>query len=145
MASAYLCRNADSSASSMRVKPSATGTVSGSAYCVRSVSGLSSEASRRSTGLITCRLNTSTSRCVSAPSSMYTSAVRTAGRSHCAMSCMHCAAESARWSNCPGRYSEANTTPSPSGSSSYTSSSCGSENTVARARANSAASSPSTS
>ena len=38
---------------------------------------------------------------------MYTSAVRTMGRSHWAISWMHWAAESARWSNCPGRYSVA--------------------------------------
>ena len=55
----------------------------------------------------------------------------TSGRSPWLMSCMHSLAESARWSNWPGRNSTANTAaPLASGSSKVAMSDCGSENTV---------------
>ena len=72
-----------------------------------------------------------TSSSDSAPSSMYTFALRTSGRSPWLISWMHSLAESARWSNWPGRYSTANTAaPFASGISSVAMSDCGSLNTV---------------
>ena len=71
-----------------------------------------------------------TSSAVRSPKSRYTRAALTSGLSPCDTSCTHCAAESARWSNWPGRYSTANTGPLCFGSPSYTLSRGGSENTV---------------
>ncbi len=73
-------------------------------------------------------------------------AERTSGRSFWLMSCTHSLADSARWSNWPGRYSTANTAaPSKGGSLSVTLSDCGSEKTVGTQAANVASSTPSTS
>ena len=62
------------------------------------------------------------------------------------MSWMHSLAESARWSNWPGRNSTANTAaPLASGSSKVAVSDCGSENTVGTQAANNSSVAPSTS
>ena len=103
------------------------------------------EASRRSTGLMTWCFTAAMSASVRSPSRMYTVAVRTSGRSTCSSSWMHWAAESARWSNCPGRYSAAKTAPVYSGSSRVTVSTIGSENTLGTAFSNRSASRFSTS
>ena len=76
------------------------------------------------------------------PESRQTLAVRTAGRSAMETSWMHSAQESARWSNCPGRYSMAKTA-SASGRLSRTASTWGSEKTTGRQRRMSVSSMPS--
>ena len=87
-----------------------------------------------------------TSSLESAPSSTYTVALRTSGRAPWLISWMHSLALSARWSNWPGRYSTANTTPPrASGISNVATSDCGSLNTVGTQRANSSSEMPSTS
>ena len=102
-------RRASSAAASMEVKPSTVRTVVGMSYSIRRVSGSSRDASRLSTGLMTYFLTASTCSAVSSPSRTYTRAVRTVGRSPWDKIWMHWAAESARWSYWPGRYSTANT------------------------------------
>ena len=63
------------------------------------VAGNSKEASRLSTGLMTCFLIAAISASVRVPYNAYTLAVRMMGRSCWEMIWMHWAAESARWSN----------------------------------------------
>ena len=87
-----------------------------------------------------------TSSSASGPSSRYTFALRTSGRSPWLISWMHSLAESARWSNCPGRYSTANTAaPSAAGISKAATSDCGSLNTVGTHCSNNSSEMPSTS
>ena len=80
------------------------------------------------------------------PSSRYTVALRTSGRSPWLISWMHSLAESARWSNCPGRYSTANiAAPRASGISNVATSDWGSLNTVGTHCSNSSSEMPSAS
>ena len=91
-------------------------------------------------------MTAATSSSDSAPCSIYTFALRTSGRSPWLISWMHSLAESARWSNWPGRYSTANTTaPAASGISKDATSDCGSLNTVGTHCAKSSSEMPSTS
>ncbi len=109
MASPRSAMNAARPAVSSSQKPSIVSTGSGSGNSCASVATGSSDASRASTGLMTYFFTVAMSSSESAPSSTYTLALRTSGRSPWLMSWMHWLAESARWSNCPGSASTANT------------------------------------
>ena len=104
-------------------------------------------ASRLSTGLMRYSLIFWNSASEISPRTPMTLAARTAGRSPWVSSWTHWAAESARWSYWPGRYSVANTRNSPGSrkSSGYTWSRLGSERMVLTAASNCSWVRPSTS
>ena len=82
---------------------------------ISSDSGLSIDASRLSTEFMRYAFAAAISASESFPLKTYTRAHATFGRLNATI-CTHCSAESARWSNCPGRYSIANAfSPSASG------------------------------
>ena len=100
--------NSFNCASAISMKPSKIRTSFGSSNCVTSVSGLSMPVSLESTGLIQWAFTASNSSSVISPSITYVVAVRITGSSSSRMHCTHCTAESALWSNCPGKYSTEN-------------------------------------
>ena len=105
-------RNFSIAVLSISLKPSTVLTSSGTGCSITSVVGLSKLASRASTGFITYFLTASNSLSDTSPVSTYTFALRTNGRSFCVRIEIHSSALAARWSNCPGKYSTANTFPS---------------------------------
>ena len=116
-------------------KPAKIFTSSGSSKTVTKVSGFTISVSLESTGLMQKALMEASSSGVTPPSITYTIAVRITGSSEEFKNCTHCTAESALWSNCPGRYSTPNTA-APSAASKlslYKTSTGGSLNTVLHA------------
>ena len=135
MASSMPWSNSSSCPASMSRKPSSTGMSPGASSCICRLWGRADDASRDSTGLMTYFLMLSTSAPVSSPCSTYTLAQRTVGLSPAVINWMHCWAESARWSNWPGRASTAKLRASRGRVNVWSySSSWGSENTVSTAR-----------
>ena len=132
---------------SQLVNPVTRATSAGTSAFISRLSGFSMEASRLSTGLIRYCLTLSNSSADTLPKRPITLAVATAGRSPWVSSCTHWAAESARWSYWPGRYSMANTWYSSGRrkSSPYTASILGSDKMVRAAAANCSCDSPETS
>ena len=119
----------------MEEKPSRILTSSGSSKTAASVSGISAAASLESTGLMQKALTASACSFVRVPWITYVVAVRITGSSFSFKSFTHCSAESALWSNWPGRYStEKTVSPAPQRKvPSNTSSRGGSEKIVANA------------
>ena len=113
-------------------KPSNTVMSAGSSNFCTSVSGITSSVSLESTGLMQYAFILSKSLSEIFPSRTYVVAERITGSSLSLRSFTHCSAESALWSNCPGRYSTENTfpEPAPGNVSSYKSSTGGSAKTV---------------
>ena len=94
--------------SSIFINPTILAT-SGGVFDARSrVLGFSNDASLLSTAFIRYFFILSTSASDSSPLKTNTRAHATLGRLRATI-CMHCSAESARWSNCPGKYSIAKT------------------------------------
>ena len=99
--------------SSMLVKPSKIITSAGSSKFCTNVSGFSMPIARESTGLMQCFLIAANWSSEIFPSITYVIALLIIGSSFSLRSFTHCSAESALWSNCPGRNSTVNTLASP--------------------------------
>ena len=97
--------NSLSGASSISLKPSNIITSAGSSNSVTSVSGFSKPVSLESTGLIQYDLTCSNCSSLICPSKTYVVALLITGFSSSFKNLTHCSAESALWSNCPGKYS----------------------------------------
>ena len=119
----------------MSLKPSNIATSAGSSNFSASVAGFFSSVRRLSTGLMQCFSMAARCSAFNVPLITYVVADFIMGFSLSARRQQHCSAESALWSNCPGRYStEKQKSLSSCGkASSYTMSTGGSEKTVPRA------------
>ena len=130
----YSSRNA---VSPILTKPSRILMSAGSSYCIFNVSGFSISVSLESTGLIQYALIRPNASSEISPSRRYVTAVRITGSWFSFRNRIQDTAESALWSNCPGRNSTPNTRPFSGigNSSSYNTSTGGSEKTVLQASA----------